>query len=368
MWIVWKILWKERTRFLITVAGVGFSAMLILFLFGVYEGVKAGATRYVADSPAKIWICQNNSNNLLRSSSFLKASLNDAIQQTEEVDEVTGILRVLVTATIHDRPFTLFVFGFDPESKLSAPSMLMRGHSDIHSGDIILDKAFARKHRLTMGDSIQIQGKTFRVSGICEGTNTIVAQFAFTTLRDAQKLLGFSDIVSFFLISTTGKIRIEDVILSLKKRFPELAVFTKRVFIQNNLQEMSTGVLQILGTIALFGIIIGAAVITLMLYGSILEKREDYALFKALGANQKYLVSLVLWQSLLLATMGFAFGLLFNISISPLIIRFVPEMTLIFSWQAAVTVFVLCLCVGALGSWMPIHKIRYIYPAEVFRA
>jgi putative ABC transport system permease protein len=363
-----RMIWKEKARFLITVVGVGFSVMLMMFLSGVYEGVKKGATSYVSNSPTEIWICQSNSTNLLRSSSFLNSSLQYEIQRVDGIDEVTAVLRVLATTKINDKLVTLFVFGFDPKSNLGIPMTLVQGTSAIGSGEIILDKAFAAKHNLTPGDTLQIQGKNFRLSGICEGTNAIVAQFAFTTLEDAQRLLGLPDIVSFFLLTTDGKKNREVIMDSLRQRFPMLAVFSKEEFIQNNLEEMATGVLPILGTITLFGVIIGTAVITLMLYGSVLERREEYALLKAIGASQKFLVWLVLRQSLLLATVGFAFGLLLDWIAAPVLIKFVPEITLFFTWRAAATVFVLSLSIGTLGAWAPINKLSRIYPAEVFRA
>lgn len=58
--VVWRMIWKEKARFLITVVGIGFTLLLILFLLGIHEGAKNGATAYILNSPADIWICQNN--------------------------------------------------------------------------------------------------------------------------------------------------------------------------------------------------------------------------------------------------------------------------------------------------------------------
>jgi putative ABC transport system permease protein len=243
-----------------------------------------------------------------------------------------------------------------------------QGTSAINSGEIIMDKAFVAKHNLVLGDTLLIQGHQFQLAGISEGTNAIVAQFAFTTLEDAQKLLGFPDIISFYLLTTNGKEGLNSIIESLEKRFPMLSIYHKQEFIQNNIQEMATGVLPILGTIALFGIIIGVAVITLMLYSTMLEEREDYAVLKAVGAGQKFLVKLILSQSILVALIGFGSGVFLNFVAAPLIIKLVPEITLLFTWQAAAIVFTLSLCIGTLGSLAPIHKLARIYPAEVFRA
>jgi len=366
--LAWKMIRREKARFLITVGGVGFTVMLMLFLFGIYEGVKQGATSYVLNSPADIWVCQKNSTNLLRTSSFMPSAFEIELSGVKGVDGSTGILRVLATANISGKSVTLFVFGFDPMSRLGAPSLFIQGNSAIRSGEIILDRAFAAKHRLTAGDSLQIQGLTFRVSGISEGSNAIVAQFAFTTLKDAQRLLGLPDIVSFFLLKADEKQNVLALVESLRERFQFLSIFSKEEFIKNNLQEMETGVLPVLWTIALFGAMVGVSIITLLLYGSILERREDYALLKAVGARQRFLILLVLQQSLLGTLAAFVFGLLMNIVCAPLLIKAVPEIFLHFTLRDTVAVFAASLFIGALGSWGAIQKLARIYPAEVFRA
>ncbi len=366
--VAWRMISREKVRFLITVVGVGFTLMLILFLLGIHEGAKNGATAYVLNSPDEIWICQTNSNNLLRSSSFLHSSVEGEVQQVDGVRSVSGILRLITIGKVKERSVTIFLIGFDPGSNLGAPSLLVQGTSAIGSGEIVLDKAFASKHNVTVGDSLQIQGRNLRVSGISEGTNAILAQFAFITLEDAQSLLRLPSLISFCLLTTASNQDHRMVVESLKRRFPSLAVFSKKEFVENNLEEMETGVLPVLWTIALFGISIGTAVMSLMLYGSVLEKREDYALLKAIGGSQNFIVLLVLRQSLLGATTGYAFGLMLNLICAPVITRLVPEVTLLFTWRAAAIVLAASLLIGAIASWAPIHKLARIYPGEVFRA
>ena len=361
------MIWKDKARMMITVGGVGFTVMLMLFLLGVYGGVKAGSTNYVLRSPAQIWICEKNSTNLLRSSSFLRASLGEEIQKIRGVDKVTGILRVLATTQVRGKPATLFVFGFDPDSRLSAPSVLAGGTSRIVPHGIIIDKAFAAKHGLTLGSSLQVKEKEFHVSGICEGTNAIVAQFVFMRLEDAQALLGFPGVVSFYLVTLDDGLKDADFIGLIKQRFPALSVFTKEEFVENNLEEMKTGVLPVIWTIAFFGVLIGVTVITLMLFGGVLEKREDFALLKAVGAGERYLASLVVKQALLYVLIGYLFGVILYLLITPGLLKLVPEITLDLGPGSAALVLCVSLSMGVLGSWTPVRKLSRIFPTEVFR-
>jgi putative ABC transport system permease protein len=106
----------------------------------------------------------------------------------------------------------------------------------------------------------------------------------------------------------------------------------------------------------------------LMLYGSVFEKREDYALLKALGAGHRYLTFLVIRKALMCSLLGFILGFLLNRSLDPLLTRLVPELCLEFRWSLAGFVLAASLAIGIAGSWLSIVKVIRFSPAEVFRA
>jgi len=362
-----RMIWRDKSRFFITAGGLGLTAMLMMFLLGVYEGVKRGSTGYVQESRADIWVCESNSTNLLRSSSFMPAALAADFQKADGIRSAAGILRVLASTKIKGKPITLFLFGFNPKEPLGKPSRIIKGSAEINPGELIVDRAFAARFHLVPGDSIEIHGRSFRIAAIGEGMNAVVTQFVFTTLEDAQKLLGFPGVVSFHLLSLKPGVPAETVIRNLKKSHPALSFFTKKEFLQNNLDEMETGVLPIFWTIALLGGIIGSAIMALMLYGSVLEKREDYALLKAIGARPRFLLFLIVKQSLIGSIAGFIIGLALDTVLSPALLKLVPGLSVIMTLRSVFLVLAAVLLIGGLGSWAPVRKLSRIFPMEVFR-
>jgi len=366
--IVRRMVWKERARFWITSCGIACLIMLMFFLGEVYEGVKTGSVGYILQSHADLWICQKNSTNLLRSSSFLPVAAGSAIKKISGVQEVSGILRVLCTTRIGGGPVTLFIFGFDANSSLGSPRSLNEGTAAIGPGEIIVDQAFAAKHGLHAGDSLDIQERRFRIAGTSKGTNAVVAQFAFTTIGSAQALLGLGGVASFLLVKGGNHTDARTLLDSVKAACPSFSVFSREEFVENTLTEMKTGVLPILWTVAVMGCVVGVVVMMLMLYGSVFEKREDYALLKALGASHRFLAFLVIRKALLCSLLGFIIGFLLNRALDPLLTRLVPELCLEFRWSLAGFVLTASLAIGIVGSWLSILKVIRFSPAEVFRA
>ena len=362
-----RVLFAAKVKFLLTVLGVGTVLMLILFLVAIFEGVKEGSTGYIVNSPAEIWICQKNSTNLLRSSSFIYSSKCQEIEKLRNIKNVEGILRIIATAQIESKPITLFIFGFDPNASLSSP-ITIEGSTNITNGEIILDESFANKYNLSIEDTFSIKNRTFQVAGISTGTNATLAQFSFTTIEDAQQLLGFSSILSFYLVSVKDKTKIEKTLQLLKHKFPDYAVYNKEEFIQNNIDELKTGVLPILGIIALLGFITGITIITLMLYSAVQERREDYALLKAIGMQQKNLIVIVFYQSIIISFLAYSLSLIFYAIFSPYIVTLVPEISMKLTLEFVVLLSICSVVIGLISSFASIHKLSGIYPAEVFRA
>lgn len=344
------------------------TATLMILLLGVYEGVKEGATGYIVASPADAWISQNNSTNLLRSSSLLPSEVAAEIATIGGVRSVGSILRVLTTARVHGETVTLFILGIVPAEEVSYPTTLLDGSASLKGGEVIIDGAFAMKHRLSLGDTLLIQERSYRVTGQTSGTNAIVAQMTFCTLDDAQTMLGFPGLASFFPIRLQDGADAAQVAERIQTRIPGVAAYTKEEFIGNTIRELETGLLPVLWAIALLGMTIGGAVIALLLYGSVVDHREDYALLKALGAGRRTLFGVVFVQALIAAGSGSTIGLLLSAGLSPILTVLVPEVSLDLRLVWIIWVFVACIAMALAGAVAPIRKLATIDPEEVFRS
>ena len=352
-----RLLFRNRGGFLVSVAGVAATVSLLLFLFGVHEGVRDGSTRYVRTAGVDVWIAQKGSDNILKSSSFLPLTLVSRVASVDGVLAASPLLRVITKAEIRGRTSsTLFLFGFDPRTRLGAPA----GAPELERGDIVLDEAFARKYDLHPGDTLRLQQRTFRVTGLSEGTNALVSQFGFVRFDDAAAILGLDDTASFIVVR--GKSA-----ENIRAAFPDLAVHAADDFVRSHEEEMESGVLPVFAAAAIFGAAVGGFIVALMLYSSALERREDYATLKALGAGQRYLLRLVVGQSLLVTVAGCIAGALLTAVLTPLLLRLVPALTLRYS-PMLLLVVPAALLIGAVAAMAPLRVLRRIYPGEVFRA
>ena len=115
------------------------------------------------------------------------------------------------------------------------------------------------------------------------------------------------------------------------------------------------------------GVIVMTTVLSLLLSITILERRRDFAIMKTLGAPRGYLPVSVALQSLLLALLGIACGML----LYPLLVSAVesasPEISTRTTAAQAALVTGICVAVSQASALFSMRRLRTIYAMEVFR-
>ena len=357
----------DRLRFLITIAGIACAVVLILFLLSLYHGTRVESNGYIADRPAQAWVTQDNTTNFIKSSSFLRASGGDSLRRLPSVAEVSPILRLITMVDIGRTRTTAIVLGIDAASSLARPRVV-DGRDSVGRGEVILDRALAARYGARVGDSLQVQGRPFRLVGVSRGTNAVLTQLAFIPLDDARDLLGFRDIASFLLVRAAPSVTPAALAQALQGRLPHTNVFTQEAFAENNMEALRGGLLPILETVAALGIAVALAVLSLLLYGAVLERRESYAVLKAIGASDTYLARLVVLQALSAVGGGLLAGIAMYAVAVPVATHLVPVMALSLPLASLAWVALAVVVMGGAAAVLPLRRVARIHPAELFRA
>ena len=357
---------RERTRFILTGLGVACAVILSAFLAGIYRGGVRGSMSYVEDAEADLWVGRRGSWNLLRGSGVLPASARAEAEKIRGVRSAEPILSALLPAEVDGDPVTLLVIGLAPDARSALPHRIIAGRALPRAGEIVIDRAFARRAHLAVADTLVLADCEFTVAGISRDTNLLVTQYAFITALDLEALLGVEDKASFFLVRTDPARR-EAIADTIRSVSPQIAVYDRATFIHNNRREIASGFLPILWAIAILGLVVGGAVVALMTYAAVLEKRADYALLAALGGGEAVRLGVVMQQALAAAVAGGAAGLLLLLALARVLPTLVPAIEIaVEPWLCAAAVAG-AIGTAALGAWIPARLAGRVLPMEALR-
>ena len=361
-----RLLARDRVRYAVTTVAVGSAVSLVLFLFGALEGVQREANGYVASRDVDVWVSHMNSDNLIRSTSFMLSTIGEALDTLPQVAGAAPLLRTIVRMETDKGSATFFVLGVNPALPATRPTVV-EGSQIQGRGEIVLDRAFAQSQGLRVGQAIRVQPLTLRIVGLSTGTNALVTQFAFTALEDAQELLGFEGIVSFWLLNGKQSVSREELAGVVKERIPELNSIPQEQFSTNNRDQLKVGVVPLLWATAIFSSLAGGVTLGLLLYVGVVERREDYAYFMAVGASKGWVDSLVVRQAVLTVGVGLMLGLaIFGVSV-PILGVLVPQVTFVATPGVLLLVAGFALAIGVIAVFPPLYQLRRIHPGEVFR-
>lgn len=361
-----RYLLSERLRLVISVLGVAFAVVLVAVVLALYRG-WSGIGEIVTDLPGRLWVAQAGTVDPFHAASVLEESTVRAI--TAEPDVALAIpVRARQTGFAHDnRLQRLYLMALDP-TNLSLLSDAARTRFAADVGTIIVDRVFSRKMGVQEGDFITINGVSLRVARVTEGGNAIITQFAFIHWDDAARLFGPLREAAFVLLEPRASVTPKALQTALQARYPQTQIYTSEEFAQSIRDEIDERFLPVIAVILTLGLVVGGAVVGLTIYTMTIERRREYGVLKAIGADRGALIRLVLTQSFLLSVAGFAVGLAGTVAVAALAEWAVPEFITVIRAPDVAVILGAAVAVAVLAAVVPVRRIAEIDPAVVFRA
>lgn len=357
-------LFGEKGRLLITAGGVAFSVMLILILIGLYNGWNKQMTKFLGSLPADIWIGQRGSGDTSHSVSILPSNLGEELKKVQGVERVTGFVGRRIGVKIDGKESVLSLTGVD-QSGVIKPYDIVEGSQMPKTGEVIIDRTFARDKDLTIGDAMDIAGKKFTIAGLSSGGNMLAYTYAFAAEDDLRELFNFQAFTNYFLIQVKD---VDGTAVRLRDSFPNLEVMERKEFLLINTSLVREVFLPIIGILAAIAFAIGIAVIGLTIFTATIEKSKEFGVLKAIGYGGGELLSIILIQSFSAGILGFILGNILTMLIVPLAQNAVSSFLYEVGWPEISAVFAATMAISFIAAFIPLKRLSSIDPAQVFKA
>ncbi len=389
-----RMLLGEPARWMGVVLGVFFCTFLITHLLSMFSGMMERSYAIISDIPeADIWV-MDPAVEYVDEPFGLPPTAMDRVRGVEGVSWAlplyTGSQRARMTSGAL-RP--LLVIGVDDATLVGAPRDLTEGSLDDLrlSGGVIVDQASAEgllrvplhpqarlpgwqppqvtdeTRPLGVGDELLVNDQRLQVVGVAKLTPRFMARpVVYTTYSRAVDISPRQrNLLSFVLVKAAeGKAPSEvaraiDARTGLRARtHEEFAGDTYWYYVR------TTGVVARMGLMVGIGIAVGVSVSSLLLYLFTIDNERFYATFKALGATNATIASMIAVQAVVCGATGYGLG----VGTSSVIGTFVKTDAMPYiltAWTLLFTgVAVLVVCVvSAVLSAMRVFRLD---PASVF--
>jgi len=356
----WQMVWANaRTRparTALCVVGVALQVLLIVLIVGMIDGELTEWAHRVEGVGADLLVRPPGS------SIFFSLSAASVPEQVaDEIARVPGV-RVVAPVLIAVEPTTLdIVYGIDPDTfnALGSGFRFLAGRIFTGPREVVVDDIKARTAHLQPGQHIVLLGQDFTVSGIVQSGR---GARLFIPLRTAQELAGADHRVSMFYVSTDGATAA--VARLLENQLPGYHILSMEEYLtlmnSSNLPDLQPFVRSMIG----LGLSIGFLVVFLTTYTVILERTREIGILKSLGASRGQIIGLLLRETILVAMLGAALGLLAAWGVRAVLHREVPALTVLMSLPWMVRAVLLALIAALAGALYPALRAAGFDPVE----
>jgi len=318
---------RHPQRTALTVAAGAFGVGAFVFLTGFVDGylvqLVENSTGYVT---GHLQVQHPRFRTEMDTANSIPASegLMRRIRAVPQVAAASARVQAMALASSAGQSQNFVLVGVDPSAERDVTFMhrAMRSGRMLEAGrdrDIVLGDRLAEKLGLRLGDKVVVMAQAadgsvgsaaYRVGGLFDtGSDAFDGALGYILLRPAQALLGMEGRVSTIAVRLKDRERIEQAAAALAAQLPAAdAVVVSWRSLLPEVDQMIEYVRVILRLIT--GIVLAVVAIGVMntLMMSIMERTRELGIMMALGTRPRAIVTLVLYESLVLAAIGILAG------------------------------------------------------------
>ena len=332
--LAWRNIWRQPVRTILSLVGLAFTAMLLVFMLsfqlGVYDTMKSGALGlfdgYGQFQPVGYENDPDISRTLPDLEDLIKASNIDGISATTPRAASFAIL------AHEDRSFGAAVIGIDPADETSVSNLfstISEGRY-LKAGDndaIVMGAGLVRNLGLALGDAVTMLGTgkdgavaadVLKLVGIFDtGIAELDRQITQMPLKRFQA--SFNLETSANIVAVRGE-KLSDVVLA-EQDLRTLAAKNGATYL--NWGELQPALKQMIAldfaTSMLMYITLVVVVVFILLntlYMSVLERTREFGSLLAIGMRPAQVGAMVWLELIFLSLLGCAIGILLGVALS----------------------------------------------------
>ena len=381
--LVVKNPFRNKTRSALAIVGIAIGIMVIVALGMVTGGLENSTQSTLKAGASEITILQTGSNSF-GSGGTLNESLVTSILSINGVKDTAGILRAsntsTTTATLNSNssqggfgPEGVSITGIDLNklSLIGIDSVNGTAFSNSSTDEVIIGKTAAQSLNKTVGDTINLYGKDFKVTGTFETGNFITDAGIMMPLSTLQNLTSNKNKVSNILVKVTDNANVTTVSQSIEDAYPNQLTTTTAEATASRINQGLSFIDTASWAISLLAIFIGAVGVINTMIMSVYERTREIGVLKAVGWKDRRILGMILGESIVLTLIAFIVGTVVAVVGVELILTLSPSVGGIikpsFAYDIFLRAFIVAFLVGVLGGLYPAYRASRLSPTEALR-
>ncbi len=337
-------------RALVSVLAISLEVLMILMVVGICQGMIVETAQRQNGIGADIFLRPPNAP-IIFTTGNVRMPTQDG-ENLRSIPEIRAVSPVLTQLETSDGLVNIFGIDYQSFINVSGNFEFLAGgpFSGPQTDEILIDDLYRQSKRLNVGDSHTLKGRSFKVCGIVRNGK---GARVFVPIATLQELTGWTGQATMILIKCQSGDQTPATIPAIQKALPGYQVNSNQEWVSLLMNTSPPGLELFIYVVVGTAVVIGSFATFLSMYTTIAERTRDIGILKSLGASKRYIIDLILRESIALSFFGLLLGIALTLAARSTIQTLIPTQKVLFSmpwvWISALLVMVS----GVLGALYP---------------
>ncbi len=365
---------RNKTRTSLAIVGIAIGIATIVALGLITGGLKASTESTLKSGGAEITVIQAGTDG------FMSGNINESrvtdIQNISGVKDTAGVLRtsaMLEEGSSSFGPSGFMINGIN-SSKLNIvgiDSINGTVFSDGDANEIIIGKTAAQNLNKTVGDTIKIFNKDFKITGIFETGNFITDAGAYVSLEKLQNITDNDGKITVINVKINDNANVTEVSDSIENDYKDELSATSAADQMGRINQGLSFIDTATWAISLLAIIIGGVGVINTMIMSVYERTREIGVLKAVGWRSRRILGMILGESIVLTLIAAIVGIIVGVVGVEVLLSLTPSAEGViepaYSIELFLRAFAIAFIVGIIGGIYPAYRASRLAPTEALR-
>ncbi len=379
--LAWLQLTREKIRFLVALAGIGFADISMFMQLGFKTALLDSSIIMHKQIEGDVFLISPQSDALIAMKTFSARRLYEALG----VEGVRSVNPIYIGFGIWKNPVEkntrgIMVIGFNPKDRILNLPGVQNNIDQIKLPDVVLFDDRSRPEFGPIPDlyhageevKTEIDERKIKVGGLFSlgasfgpDGNIVTSDLNFLRIFSGRD----KGLIDIGVINLEPDANVDAVLVTLRQKLAggDVLVLSKEEFVnyERNYWESSTNIGFVFGLNTVMGLIVGIVIVYQILYTDVTDHLPEYATLKAMGYTDNYLLILVFQEAIILACIGY----IPSLAISSFLYYQTAKATglpIILTISRAISVYILTVVMCFVSGAIAVVKLKAADPADIF--
>ncbi len=306
-----RSLWEHKVRSFLTAFGVALAIAAIVSLGSISEGINEMMLEQMNMVSDLIFVSEKGSMDMDFSGGMV-AWPKVEIELVDEIAQMDGVELASPEIELADPSSNTYVVGLDLDHletlSLDTVEFEEGGWATIGENELVIGYALSDSLRRDVGDELVLRDDEYVVSGVAEKRNDFIDYSVISSWQSIAKTYDTEDYVTAIIVTPADVRDSERIANEISERFDTVEAFTTADMLETAEEVLGQFRLITLAVGFIASIVAAIGIINTMMM-VVMEQKRDFGVMKALGAEKKTIMMLVLQDAAIIAILGGVVGL-----------------------------------------------------------